>query len=115
MGNFPDPASQVFAFPLAGPMHLPLRPQAERNGPPAPLEQRMPFNPQHRSSPFPLPVSVTLNSIYACNYLMCSDRYAIYDRIQTSMTGNNAFFIQIVCLSLELGTDGFVCDSLVKI
>ncbi|XP_047993004.1 uncharacterized protein LOC125231590 isoform X2 [Leguminivora glycinivorella] len=52
--NFPDPQSQVFAFPLSGPVRLPLRPQPER---PAP-EPRMPFapmGPQHRG-PFPLPM-----------------------------------------------------------
>ncbi|XP_063382555.1 uncharacterized protein LOC134668971 [Cydia fagiglandana] len=54
--NFPDPQSQVFAFPLSGPVRLPLRPQSERTMP-AP-EPRMPFapmTPQHRG-PFPLPM-----------------------------------------------------------
>ncbi|XP_063623485.1 uncharacterized protein LOC134795527 [Cydia splendana] len=54
--NFPDPQSQVFAFPLSGPVRLPLRPQPERPMP-AP-EPRMPFapmTPQHRG-PFPLPM-----------------------------------------------------------
>lgn len=73
--SFPDPQSQVFAFPLSGPVRLPLRPQPERPAPPAPAsEPRMPFGPapaprmppfaslpplapvQHRQAPFPLPM-----------------------------------------------------------
>ncbi|XP_073947229.1 uncharacterized protein isoform X2 [Choristoneura fumiferana] len=52
----PEPQSQVFAFPLSGPVRLPLRPQPERPMP-AP-EPRMPFAPmaQHRPGPFPLPM-----------------------------------------------------------
>lgn len=60
----PEPQSQVFAFPLSGPVRLPLRPQPERNGPAH--EPRMPpFAPlnsmsQNRPMPFPLPVSTKL-------------------------------------------------------
>ncbi|XP_013190775.2 WW domain-binding protein 11 [Amyelois transitella] len=51
---FPEPQSQVFAFPLSGPVRLPLRPQADR-APPMPAEPRMPFGPMpHRPMPFPL-------------------------------------------------------------
>lgn len=58
----PEPQSQVFAFPLSGPVRLPIRPQPmpmpER---PAPAQEpRMsPFAPpmsQHRPMPFPLPM-----------------------------------------------------------
>lgn len=62
--NFPEPQSQVFAFPLTGPVRLPLRPQPERAAaPPAagpgPQGPRMPpgFMPlSHRQAPFPLPM-----------------------------------------------------------
>ncbi|XP_053607040.1 WW domain-binding protein 11 isoform X2 [Plodia interpunctella] len=55
---FPEPQSQVFAFPLSGPVRLPLRPQGERAPPPPPAaEPRMPFGPMaNRPMPFPLPV-----------------------------------------------------------
>ncbi|CAB3251585.1 unnamed protein product [Arctia plantaginis] len=55
--NFPEPQSQVFAFPLTGPVRLPLRPQPERPGPPPSAAPRMPpFAPlSHRPAPFPLP------------------------------------------------------------
>ncbi|XP_059053803.1 bromodomain-containing protein 4 isoform X2 [Achroia grisella] len=56
---FPEPQSQVFAFPLSGPVRLPLRPQAERAPPPPQAaEPRMPpFMPlAHRQAPFPLPM-----------------------------------------------------------
>ncbi|KAL4707687.1 hypothetical protein ACJJTC_014868, partial [Scirpophaga incertulas] len=54
MGSFPEPQSQVFAFPLSGPARLPLRPQ--ERAPPA-AEPRAPFPPmQHRPMPFPLPM-----------------------------------------------------------
>lgn len=59
MNVIPEPQSQVFAFPLSGPVRLPMRPQPER---PAPMpEQRMPpFAPpapmMHRPVPFPLPM-----------------------------------------------------------
>ncbi|XP_022124706.2 uncharacterized protein LOC110999789 isoform X1 [Pieris rapae] len=55
---FPDPQSQVFAFPLSGPVRLPIRPQPERQPMPAPApEPRGPFAPlQHRPAPFPLPM-----------------------------------------------------------
>lgn len=54
MNGFPEPQSQVFAFPLSGPVRLPLRPQPER---PA-LEPRLPFGPlAHQRPPmFPLPM-----------------------------------------------------------
>ncbi|CAH0761169.1 unnamed protein product [Diatraea saccharalis] len=54
MGNFPEPQSQVFAFPLSGPARLPLRPQ-ER----APASDALippPFGPMRRPAPFPLPM-----------------------------------------------------------
>ncbi|XP_075978534.1 msr-110 isoform X2 [Anticarsia gemmatalis] len=57
--NFPEPQSQVFAFPLTGPVRLPLRPQPERPGPPppAPGPRMPPFAPiSHRPAPFPLPM-----------------------------------------------------------
>ncbi|XP_063893031.1 WW domain-binding protein 11-like [Helicoverpa armigera] len=57
--NFPEPQSQVFAFPLTGPVRLPLRPQPERAAPPAagPAPRMPPFAPMtHRQAPF-LPVS----------------------------------------------------------
>ncbi|XP_049874073.1 uncharacterized protein LOC126372396 isoform X2 [Pectinophora gossypiella] len=57
--GFPEPQSQVFAFPLSGPVRLPLRPQPERQAPPAPAQEpRMaPFAPmQHRPAPFPMPM-----------------------------------------------------------
>ncbi|KAJ8716120.1 hypothetical protein PYW08_013405 [Mythimna loreyi] len=61
--NFPEPQSQVFAFPLTGPVRLPLRPQPERAAQPAPgpgpQGPRMPpgFMPlAHRQAPFPLPM-----------------------------------------------------------
>nr|XP_026499147.1 uncharacterized protein LOC113402968 isoform X4 [Vanessa tameamea] len=50
MPMFPDPQSQVFAFPLSGPVRLPLRPAPER---PA---ERGPFAAPHRPAPFPLPM-----------------------------------------------------------
>ncbi|XP_047503928.1 fibrous sheath CABYR-binding protein isoform X3 [Pieris napi] len=55
---FPDPQSQVFAFPLSGPVRLPIRPQPERQPMPAQApEPRGPFAPlQHRPAPFPLPM-----------------------------------------------------------
>ncbi|XP_050664360.1 uncharacterized protein LOC126965005 isoform X2 [Leptidea sinapis] len=58
MPVFPDPQSQVFAFPLSGPVRLPIRPQPERMPMPASApEQRGPFAPlmQNRPGPFPLP------------------------------------------------------------
>ncbi|XP_021181454.1 WAS/WASL-interacting protein family member 2 isoform X2 [Helicoverpa armigera] len=57
--NFPEPQSQVFAFPLTGPVRLPLRPQPERAAPPAagPAPRMPPFAPMtHRQAPFPLPM-----------------------------------------------------------
>ncbi|XP_050664359.1 uncharacterized protein LOC126965005 isoform X1 [Leptidea sinapis] len=59
MPVFPDPQSQVFAFPLSGPVRLPIRPQPERMPMPASApEQRGPFAPlmQNRPGPFPLPM-----------------------------------------------------------
>ncbi|KAM3966192.1 LOW QUALITY PROTEIN: msr-110 [Aphomia sociella] len=55
---FPEPQSQVFAFPLSGPVRLPLRPQAERAPPPQAAEPRVPpFVPlAQRPAPFPLPM-----------------------------------------------------------
>ncbi|XP_072947392.1 uncharacterized protein Msr-110 [Epargyreus clarus] len=53
---FPEPQSQVFAFPLAGPVRLPLRPQPERPAPPAPEGRMPPFAPMHRPAPYPLPM-----------------------------------------------------------
>ncbi|XP_034831031.1 fibrous sheath CABYR-binding protein [Maniola hyperantus] len=52
MPMFPDPQSQVFAFPLSGPVRLPIRPA------PAPerAEPRGPFGMPQRNSPFPLPM-----------------------------------------------------------
>ncbi|XP_026730808.1 pollen-specific leucine-rich repeat extensin-like protein 2 isoform X2 [Trichoplusia ni] len=61
--SFPEPQSQVFAFPLTGPVRLPLRPQPERApAPPAaaappPAPRLPPFAPlAHRPAPFPLPM-----------------------------------------------------------
>lgn len=57
--NFPEPQSQVFAFPLTGPVRLPLRPQPERLGPPpaAPSSRMPPFAQMgRRPVPFPLPM-----------------------------------------------------------
>ncbi|GBP67458.1 hypothetical protein EVAR_49352_1 [Eumeta japonica] len=56
--NFPDPASQVFAFPLSGPARLPLRPQPEPRAPaPDTRPPPPPFAPlaNQRPVPFPLP------------------------------------------------------------
>ncbi|CAH0694141.1 unnamed protein product [Spodoptera exigua] len=61
--NFPEPQSQVFAFPLTGPVRLPLRPQPEHApappsaGPAPPAPRMSPFAPMsHRQPPFPLPM-----------------------------------------------------------
>ncbi|CAG4950236.1 unnamed protein product [Colias eurytheme] len=59
MPMFPDPQSQVFAFPLSGPVRLPIRPQPERQPMPAPApEPRGQFVPlsQNRPGPFPMPM-----------------------------------------------------------
>ncbi|KAL0871950.1 hypothetical protein ABMA27_004393 [Loxostege sticticalis] len=57
MGSFPEPQSQVFAFPLSGPVRLPLRPQQERMPAPAQEPRVPPFAPMaHRPAPFPLPM-----------------------------------------------------------
>lgn len=59
MNGFPEPQSQVFAFPLAGPMRLPLRPQPADRPQPAQEPRMSSFVPlgQHRAGPFPIPVS----------------------------------------------------------
>ncbi|XP_023946142.1 gametogenetin isoform X2 [Bicyclus anynana] len=49
---FPDPQSQVFAFPLSGPVRLPIRPAPAQERP----EPRGPFGMPQRNSPFPLPM-----------------------------------------------------------
>ncbi|KAG6459456.1 pollen-specific leucine-rich repeat extensin-like protein 2 isoform X2 [Manduca sexta] len=52
--NFPEPQSQVFAFPLTGPVRLPIRPQPERPAPPAPVaEPRMPPFPPSQEGRMP--------------------------------------------------------------
>ncbi|XP_026316993.1 uncharacterized protein LOC113228067 isoform X2 [Hyposmocoma kahamanoa] len=58
MNAFPEPQSQVFAFPLAGPMRLPLRPQPADRPQPAQEPRMSPFVPlgQHRAGPFPIPM-----------------------------------------------------------
>ncbi|XP_050352074.1 WAS/WASL-interacting protein family member 3 isoform X2 [Nymphalis io] len=58
MPMFPDPQSQVFAFPLSGPVRLPLRPAPERTPERAPerAPERRPFAAPHRPAPFPLPM-----------------------------------------------------------
>ncbi|RVE46196.1 hypothetical protein evm_009154 [Chilo suppressalis] len=54
MGSFPEPQSQVFAFPLSGPARLPLRPQ--ERAPAADALIPPPFGPMRRPAPFPLPM-----------------------------------------------------------
>ncbi|CAG9561210.1 unnamed protein product [Danaus chrysippus] len=47
MPVFPDPQSQVFAFPLTGPVRLPLRPAPEQREPRGPFQMpQRPFLPQ---------------------------------------------------------------------
>ncbi|CAK1586196.1 unnamed protein product [Parnassius mnemosyne] len=61
MPVFPEPQSQVFAFPLSGPVRLPLRPQPqpqpERTPMAAPEPRMTSFSPMaHRPAPYPLPM-----------------------------------------------------------
>ncbi|CAK1556252.1 unnamed protein product [Leptosia nina] len=63
MPMFPDPQSQVFAFPLSGPVRLPIRPQPERPSMPAQApEARAQYSPLPQSRPVPFPMSMPWDS-----------------------------------------------------